>query len=488
MNPETIIHKFSLIVLGSWIILYSCGVRDEQDASKKTTTANNETIPETGYQSEGAKATDSNLKEEKKNSRLTDEDGNWSEQNVVLANTKEADWVIRTGDIDNLGFGWEEGFTPFSGQSTAIHWYPWETGKDDAPGTDRIMIPSGYKKDSVKCGTDGYTATTSRPDNNPRPITLILTPLRATSIHSATLLLFVDDFQSPVLCSKFQVKLNNIRFIKLEKILNALQQTGPIGKIINIELSDEFLAMLKADSLNILIDDPETNAGDGFAIDFVKLLVNPKDRIYNGEVKGVIIDKATRRSITNAIAEIKDYGQATTDKEGRFNIKNIPAGINIVTGSAPTYASVQVQVDVIANETTNEIVIELSPSEKITYNNKTMQEGDVLVLNNIQFELGSANLTDTGRNELDKLSAFMNKNPRVEILLSGHTSTDGTITFNKTLSVNRVMTCKLYLTSRAIDEGRIEVIGYGSEKPVAPNDTEKNRKKNRRVEMKIIKL
>ena len=109
-------------------------------------------------------------------------------------------------------------------------------------------------------------------------------------------------------------------------------------------------------------------------------------------------------------------------------------------------------------------------------------------MKNIQFDLGSANLTRTGKQELDKLSAFMNQNGKVEILLSGHTSTDGTNSFNKALSVNRVKSCKLYLMATGIDEGRIQVIGYGSDKPIAPNDTEQNRSKNRRVEMKITKL
>jgi len=117
-----------------------------------------------------------------------------------------------------------------------------------------------------------------------------------------------------------------------------------------------------------------------------------------------------------------------------------------------------------------------------------MQEGDELVMKNIQFELASANLTDTGKHELNKISAFMQQNVKVEILLSGHTSTDGTTAFNKQLSLNRVKTCKLYLVSKGIDEGRIEIIGYGSEKPIAPNNTELNRSKNRRVEMKITKL
>ncbi len=111
--------------------------------------------------------------------------------------------MIRTGDIDNLGFGWAEGFIPFSGKSTEGHGYPWEAKVEDAPGTDRIMVPSSYKPGSDKCGSDGYTSGTQRPDNNPRAIIIPLQAIKNTTINSASLQLFADDFQSPVLCSKF---------------------------------------------------------------------------------------------------------------------------------------------------------------------------------------------------------------------------------------------------------------------------------------------
>jgi len=423
----------------------------------------------------------------KKNSRISDNDGDWSAQNVALANTQEAEWMIRTGDIDNLGFGWAEGFTPFSGKSTLSHGFPWARDPEDMPGTDMIMIPSGYKPATAK-GSDGYTGATKRPDNNPRSLVLNLSAVKKTSVHSASLQLFVDDFQSPVFSSKFQVKLNGIRLIEMEKLLNALQQTGPVGKLLNIKIPNEFLPILRSDSLVLFIDDPVNSVGDGFAIDFVKLLVNPKEFIYKGNVKGTVIDRLTRQPITNATAEIRDYATAEADKEGRFSFENMPSGISIITSSAPGYASATAQVDVMTNETSDGIIIELSPSEKIIFDNKTMREGDELVLNNIQFELASANLTDRGRQELNRLSAFMHQNAKVEILLSGHTSTDGSSAFNKELSVNRVKSCKLYLITKGIDDGRIQIIGYGSDKPLVSNDTEKNRSKNRRVEMKITKL
>jgi len=427
-----------------------------------------------------------NSDEQKKNATVTDNDGDWSMENIMLTNTPEAECMIRTGDIDNLGFGWEQGFTPFSGRSTGSHGFPWDAKPGDAAGTDRIMVPSSYTNGSSKNGSDGYSGT-KRPDNDPRPISVFLQQIKTMNIRSASLQLFVDDFQSPVFNSKFQVKINGQRFIGMEKILNALEQTGPIGKIINIKLPDEFLALLANDSLSIFIDDPSTGAGDGFAIDFVKLLINPKAALFTGNVSGVIIDKTTRQPIRNALAEIKNYGSDSTDNEGKFNLKSIPAGVNIINGSAPGYASGQAQVDVIANEDSREITIELSPSEKIVFNNKTMQEGDVLVMKNIQFKLGSDVLTAAGKKELDKLAGFLSQHERVEILLSGHTSTDGTAAFNKTLSLGRVKTCKSYLVSKNIDEGRIETAGFGADKPLVPNDTERNRAKNRRVEMKVTK-
>ena len=69
-------------------------------------------------------------------------DGDWAKQYVTLSNTPEADYMIRIGDIDNLGYGWAEGFNPFSGKSTDTHDWPYSIDPNDAPGTDRVMIPS----------------------------------------------------------------------------------------------------------------------------------------------------------------------------------------------------------------------------------------------------------------------------------------------------------------------------------------------------------
>ncbi len=73
-----------------------------------------------------------------------DENGDWSEQFVTRYNTPEAELMVRSGDIDNLGFGWPSEFNPFSGNSTPSHGYPWTADTTDASGTDRIMVVSRY--------------------------------------------------------------------------------------------------------------------------------------------------------------------------------------------------------------------------------------------------------------------------------------------------------------------------------------------------------
>lgn len=418
--------------------------------------------------------------------RTTENDGVWSKQFVVLRNTAEAGLMIRVGDIDNPGFGFDPDFNPFSGRSTGSHYFPWEVKKEDARGTDRIMVPVSFKY-NMPGEQDGYTSSTKRPGNNPVSISIPLAELKTVKTDSASLQLFIDDFQAPYFHSKFQVKINGLRFTEAEKMISRINQTGPIGKLITLRLTPELLQKLNADSLVIFIDDPVSKQGDGYAIDFVKLLINPKI-IYKGKLQGRIVDAATHEPVPNAIASVEDAGMAVADADGNFIIDNVPAGLIIVSGSHPGYSSDQKQVDVIADETSEPVELELKQSGKVTFNNKTLQEGDNLVLNNIQFEVNSPVLRPEGKTELEKLVALMKQNPSVEILLSGHTSSEGAASLNRELSLKRVRSCKDYLVSKGIDDGRITIKGFGPDMPVAPNDTEANRAKNRRVEMKITKL
>ena len=101
--------------------------------------------------------------------------------------------------------------------------------------------------------------------------------------------------------------------------------------------------------------------------------------------------------------------------------------------------------------------------------------------------MSKAELKKESKPELEKVVQFLKDNPAAEIELAGHTSSEGDAAVNRSLSYRRVKACKDYITGKGIDPGRIVAVGYGPDRPVAPNDTEPNRKLNRRVELRIVK-
>jgi len=68
----------------------------------------------------------------------------------------------------------------------------------------------------------------------------------------------------------------------------------------------------------------------------------------------------------------------------------------------------------------------------------------------------------------------------------GHTDSTGSDAYNQTLSENRARTVANYLQMQGVNSGRIRSQGYGETMPVADNTTEEGRRKNRRVEIKIV--
>ena len=132
-------------------------------------------------------------------------DDTWQQASATTRDGPEADLVVQVGDIDNLGFGWPEGFTPFSGRSTPSHGFPFQPEADDPSGTDRIMVVSGYGAGAG--ARDGYTYSTSRPANAPQPLVMAF-ELQDLEVKAAALQLFVDDFQSQRMGSRYRAWLD----------------------------------------------------------------------------------------------------------------------------------------------------------------------------------------------------------------------------------------------------------------------------------------
>jgi Bacterial Ig-like domain/Secretion system C-terminal sorting domain/Carboxypeptidase regulatory-like domain len=286
--------------------------------------------------------------------------GNWANKYEQLVNTPEAGLMVRTGDIDNLGFGWPTDFDPFSGASTPSHGYPWVADTTDPNGTDRIMVITSYVG-TPPSGRDGYTSGTSRPENSVRPIFLTYN-LDGLPVSSAMLQIFVDDFQAPVWQAQYQVKLDGIRIPGLELIINDLVQTGPIGRIIKFQVPEPYLYLLEDDTLNVLFDDFTTGAGDGYAVDFVKLLINPSLELSYGTISGTIKEQTS----SSALADVKVIanGSAYTfsSEDGTYSIDSVFTGLVTVQTFLTGYGSQTKTVILEADQTQNIDFFLVSPA------------------------------------------------------------------------------------------------------------------------------
>jgi outer membrane protein OmpA-like peptidoglycan-associated protein/tetratricopeptide (TPR) repeat protein len=111
--------------------------------------------------------------------------------------------------------------------------------------------------------------------------------------------------------------------------------------------------------------------------------------------------------------------------------------------------------------------------------------GDALVLQDIHFEFNSSELTADSESGIAMLTDFLKRNPELKVELAGHTDDVGNAQYNQKLSADRAeVVCKA-LIDNGINEIRLTAKGYGSTKPLVPNDSEENRALNRRTEMII---
>ncbi len=104
------------------------------------------------------------------------------------------------------------------------------------------------------------------------------------------------------------------------------------------------------------------------------------------------------------------------------------------------------------------------------------------VLKGVTFDTGKATIRKESFARLDSVVEYMTHKKSARIEVSGHTDNVGKPKRNKALSKKRAQACRDYLISKGIDGSRIEAVGYGDAMPIASNDTEEGRQKNRRIE------
>ena len=200
--------------------------------------------------------------------------------------------------------------------------------------------------------------------------------------------------------------------------------------------------------------------------------------IMTGVVIGESNAEPLKANIRATKANDKNFIQTTvTNENGKYDL--------ILSDMGPFLIEVTSEGYFFANS-----ALQFKKDSMLVIRNFTLQKmesGAKMVIENILFNTGKASLRSESSASLNKLVTLLQENPDVKIEVSGHTDNVGSATTNKTLSKNRALSVRNYLISKGIAKERVNYEGYGFERPIAPNDTEKGRAANRRVEVEILK-
>jgi outer membrane protein OmpA-like peptidoglycan-associated protein len=198
----------------------------------------------------------------------------------------------------------------------------------------------------------------------------------------------------------------------------------------------------------------------------MRFIVLDKDK---GPVKGIVI------ALTAPTGD--KYYTEETDADGAAEVL-VPVGRKYEL----TYLSLG-RKDIAATVT---VTNEPKQNVKLTLRFKSLPPPPPFVLTGITFDTGKATLKGASYDRLDIVADFMSHKKSARVEISGHTDNVGNAKSNKTLSAKRAEACRTYLLTKGIDKRRLDAVGYGDERPVAPNDTEEGRQKNRRIEAREL--
>ncbi|MBS1532019.1 MAG: OmpA family protein [Bacteroidetes bacterium] len=274
----------------------------------------------------------------------------------------------------------------------------------------------------------------------------------------------------------------------MDLFVSRLGKDGKWGKPTNLgypinSSGDENGLTLTANGTYAFFASNKLNGQGGFDIYTFELPaeVRPRQVTY---VKGIVEDALTKQPLESAveIVDLQSNKPVYQDYSGADNgdfLATLTTGRNYgLNISRDGYLFYSANFSLVRHENTKpfDLLALLQPIEV----------GNKVILNNIFFDTNKFIIKDESKPELQKLIDFLALNKAVKVEISGHTDNIGTDQANQVLSENRAKAVYQYLIANGIDASRLSFKGYGETQPIATNDTDDGRAKNRRTEFKIL--
>lgn len=200
-------------------------------------------------------------------------------------------------------------------------------------------------------------------------------------------------------------------------------------------------------------------------------------------VKGDVKEEDSKDPVA-AKVEIKNL---KTKKVSEIPIDSISGQFAVAVSASNDYTLTVKKQDyayethlIVAEDTVSRMAL-----KKVDIELKKIEVNKSYRLNDIYFQTNSFDLTDQSKSVLESFIEFLIENPKIRVSINGHTDNVGSDESNKILSENRAKSVYEYLIIKGILADRLTYKGFGKITPVATNDTESGRARNRRTEFLI---
>lgn len=208
-------------------------------------------------------------------------------------------------------------------------------------------------------------------------------------------------------------------------------------------------------------------------------------------VRGKLVDGKTgepigAKIIYERLPDGTDVGISQSDpKTGEYEIK-LPAGhLYGIRAEADGHVSESQNLDL--RDAKGDKIITGQDFRLQPINVTPIDSGVTVTLNNIFFDFDQVTLKAESYSELDRVVKMMTERATMTIEIDGHADATGPEQYNLDLSKRRAAAVQKYLTGKGVDSSRVTIAFFGETKPLVPNTTKENRRKNRRVEFVIVK-
>jgi chemotaxis protein MotB len=223
--------------------------------------------------------------------------------------------------------------------------------------------------------------------------------------------------------------------------------------------------------------------------DFITLLFAFFTVLYATSQKDLLKEKQFENSIRSAFKVLFQMGGAS----GSGPLPDFDAGTDVIAPPIPMFINPKMSAGELQNVIQSRLKKTLSEEEYQSTIQSVQHDSvgaKVVLASSSLFALGSSRLNEDKLSVMDRVLKTL-KDSNQRIIVEGHTDNSpirsGPYATNWDLASARAIMIVRYLSSRiGIDPQRLVAMSYGEFKPLAPNDTEENREKNRRIEILVI--